>query len=455
MPVKGLITSCFGLGWLPIAPGTWGSLPPALLFALMGGMECPPISLQIAMAILVVLGSVTCVAWSPSAIARTGKKDPGEVVMDEVAGQALCFLVLLMIPAVALSARQMVIAGGAGFFLFRIFDVFKVWPGKHLERLRDGWGILADDLLLGVYAGLSLTLFLWLIEHRWEGLLGDSGVLNVPGGLVLGAIQGVTEFLPVSSSGHLVLLETFMGLSPEEPELVLFDLAVHVGTVAAIAVVFRSSFVTFIGGIRQGLRRSKNPVTLYRQNAGVRLLVLTLVATLVTGVPAFLIKDAFVQARGSLPILAAMWTLTAIGLSLADSHTKTKTRLRQFGLRGACLVGLAQLLAVLPGVSRSGATICTAILICGLHRRWAVEYSMLLGASLILVASAVEFMGVYQEIQTGTIAFLPILVGALMAFAVGIPSLRLLISASRKACFKPFAAYCLVLSIFALLLHLV
>ena len=80
---------------------------------------------------------------------------------------------------------------------------------------------------------------------------------------------------------------------------------------------------------------------------------------------------------------------------------------------------------------------------------------MLLGASLILVASAVEFMGVSQELQTGTIAFLPILVGALMAFAVGIPSLRLLISASRKACFKPFAAYCLVLSIFALLLHLV
>ncbi|MCH8216611.1 MAG: phosphatidylglycerophosphatase A, partial [Planctomycetes bacterium] len=136
--MKGLITSCFGLGWLPIAPGTWGSLPPALLFALMGGMGCAPISLQIAMVILVVLGSVTCVAWSPSAIARTGKKDPGEVVMDEVAGQALCFLVLLMIPAVALSARQMVIAGGAGFFLFRIFDVFKVWPGKRLERLRDG-----------------------------------------------------------------------------------------------------------------------------------------------------------------------------------------------------------------------------------------------------------------------------------------------------------------------------
>ena len=455
MPVKRLITSCFGLGWMPIAPGTWGSLPPALLFALMGSMGCTPISLKIVMAVLVVVGSVTCVAWSPSAIAHTGKKDPGEVVMDEVAGQALCFLVLLMIPAFRLSASQMVIAAGAGFFLFRIFDVFKVWPGNRLEGLRDGWGILADDLLLGVYAGLALALFLWLIQHAREGLLGGSGILSLPAAGLLGAIQGVTEFLPVSSSGHLVLLETFMGLPPESPEFLLFDLAVHLGTVASIAIVFRRPFGLFLRRILQGLRQSGNPLVLYRKNTSVRLLILTVVATGVTGVPALLIKDHLVQARGSLPLLAAMWVLTAMGLLLTDSRKWGRRRLRQFGLGGACWVGLAQLLAVLPGVSRSGATICAAILVCGLHRRWAVEYSMLLGAVVILAASTVQFMDVYGEIQTGSIAFMPILAGALMAFVVGIPSLKLLISASRKACFRPFAAYCLVLSIFAALLHLI
>ena len=151
--MKRLFTSCFGLGLLPLAPGTWGSLPPAVIFALLAYLQAPAIAIAAVMAVLVLTGSVVCVLFAPSIAATVGKEDPGEVVADEFAGQALVF-----IPVVLLGQLQPLLIAGLGFILFRLFDIAKPWPIRKLEKLPNGWGILADDLLAGVYAAIFLLL---------------------------------------------------------------------------------------------------------------------------------------------------------------------------------------------------------------------------------------------------------------------------------------------------------
>ena len=162
--MKRLLTSCFGLGRLPLAPGTWGSLPVAIVFGLMWHLGTSSILISITMAVLAIAGSIICVKFAPAAIAATGKNDPGEVVADELAGQAVTFLAIPFFIPVILTTGQICIITSGGFLLFRLFDIVKPWPIRKLEKLPKGWGILADDLLAGVYAAIVLliVIFLWM-----------------------------------------------------------------------------------------------------------------------------------------------------------------------------------------------------------------------------------------------------------------------------------------------------
>jgi phosphatidylglycerophosphatase A len=156
--VKRLLTSCFGLGRLPLAPGTWGSLPPVIVFGLMSFFGASPALITNVMAVLVLAGSIVCVQFAPAAIAATGKNDPREVVADEFAGQAVAFLFSPFLAMGAATGRQILITAFAGFVLFRLFDISKPWPIHRLEKYPAGWGILADDLLAGVYAWVALQI---------------------------------------------------------------------------------------------------------------------------------------------------------------------------------------------------------------------------------------------------------------------------------------------------------
>lgn len=151
MNYKRVLTSSFGLGFLPIAPGTWGSLPPAAIFVVLTwfGLGCVPIS--VVMAVIAIAASVVCVKFAPAAIKITGKNDPGEVVADEVAGQAVTF-----IGACAVGFQGGLIVAVLGFLIFRFFDILKPWPVYKLEKFPEGWGILLDDLGAGVYAAIVL-----------------------------------------------------------------------------------------------------------------------------------------------------------------------------------------------------------------------------------------------------------------------------------------------------------
>jgi len=162
--MKRLLTSCFGLGRLPLAPGTWASLPAAIIFGLMWHFGIPSISISIAMAALALAGSVICVKFAPSVIAATGENDPREVVADELAGQAVAFLTVPFLGPEIFSTRQIWIITLGGFFLFRLFDIAKPCPIRKLEKLPEGWGVLADDLLAGVYAAIVLQIIirLWI-----------------------------------------------------------------------------------------------------------------------------------------------------------------------------------------------------------------------------------------------------------------------------------------------------
>ena len=155
---KRMLTSCFGLGRLPIAPGTWGSLPPVVIFGLMSYLGASPAIITNVMAALVLAGGVVCVQFAPAIIAATGKNDPHEVVADEFAGQAVTFLFSPFLAMGSATGGQILITTFVGFILFRLIDISKPWPIRKLEKYPAGWGILADDLLAGVFAWIVLQI---------------------------------------------------------------------------------------------------------------------------------------------------------------------------------------------------------------------------------------------------------------------------------------------------------
>ena len=439
--MRRLLASCFGLGRLPLAPGTWGSLPAAIIFGLMCHFHASGILISIVMAALALAGSIVCVRFAPVVIRATGKGDPGEVVADELAGQAVTFLFIPFLTLETFSTGQIWVTTVAGFLLFRLFDIAKPWPIRRLEKLPEGWGVLADDLLAGVYAGIVLLLCYFV---RTEG-----SSINVLHAVILGIVQGVTEFLPVSSSGHLVLFENLFNFDPETPEMLLFDLAVHIGTVAAIFIVFRKSIAAFVRNLLVCGKYGKSPVEIYKKSPSVHLLVLAIFATAVTAVFGLLGEKHFAAARGSLLIVASMWIITGTLLLITDLRGKSRLGLRQFGIWAAIVVGLAQAAAIMPGISRSGATICAAILL-GLRRRWAVEFSFLIAIPAILGATVVQSVKDFAQISSGSLPIGSVVIGSVAAALTGILALKLLIKTSRTANLKYFAFYCYFLACFVL-----
>ncbi|MGD9791642.1 MAG: phosphatidylglycerophosphatase A [Phycisphaerales bacterium] len=164
-----LITT-FGLGHMRPASGTWGSLPPIVLALILVAVGLGPADhrafFDAAMVLIAVVFSWACVRDGDFAEARFGKKDPGQVVADETAGQAVT---LLMLPTAAMQdVRAAIFTIVLSFFAFRIFDILKPWPARSLQRVPGGWGILIDDLFAGVYAGVAVWLA-WHLGVAWRG----------------------------------------------------------------------------------------------------------------------------------------------------------------------------------------------------------------------------------------------------------------------------------------------
>jgi len=148
----------FGLGFMPVASGTWGSLPVPIIFAALCWFDIGGSLVCNVMTVIAIVASAVCIAFSGAAIKAAGRKDPGEVVADELAGQAVTF-----IGVYAVGTKEIVIASLVGFLAFRFFDILKPWPCNKLESLPEGLGILMDDIAAGLYALIVLQIVMWFI----------------------------------------------------------------------------------------------------------------------------------------------------------------------------------------------------------------------------------------------------------------------------------------------------
>lgn len=165
--LKTLAVTAGGLGFLRPAPGTWGSTPPcavAWIIVLLGGTT---IHVSIAAAIIAISATLICIALGAFAEQKFGRKDPSQVVIDEVAGQGVA---LLFIPAFAIETFwRATLTLGAAFILFRVFDILKPPPAYRMQRLKGGLGVVVDDLFAGLYAGIVLVAGLYAL--RGAGIL--------------------------------------------------------------------------------------------------------------------------------------------------------------------------------------------------------------------------------------------------------------------------------------------
>ena len=250
--------------------------------------------------------------------------------------------------------------------------------------------------------------------------------------IVLGVLQGLTEFLPVSSSGHLTICQGLFGLRQDAQAMLVFDLGVHVGTLVAAAVVFRGSIVRLMANRRHLMR----------------VLALTAVATVVTATVALLLEDKLKAVFGSPRVVAGAFFATGALLWLSERIPYRHRGWKKFGYVAAGVVGLAQAAAVTPGISRSGTTITVAMFL-GLRRRWAAEFSFLISAPAILGACAITLADLkHMDLEGSTLDLGPILVGSIAAAIVGYVALRILLRMLHKAQLHWFTYYLWALAIY-------
>jgi undecaprenyl-diphosphatase len=253
--------------------------------------------------------------------------------------------------------------------------------------------------------------------------------LNTIEAIALGAIQGLTEFLPVSSSGHLVLFQNLFGL--KEPEL-LFDICLHVGTLAAVLIVFYREILDILTALVQipgRLRSAGGIANLLAGDRSIRMALLIVVGSIPTAIIGLLFKEITDRLFGSLTIVGCMLLITGTLLWLTRIIRYHGRPVERTTLKDAILIGIVQGLAILPGISRSGSTIATALFL-GVNRTVAGRYSFLLSIPAIVGALALSLDT--PELHT-TIPLATILAGSIVSAAVGWIALVILLRVVDRA----------------------
>ena len=264
--------------------------------------------------------------------------------------------------------------------------------------------------------------------------------------IVLGAVQGLTEFLPVSSSGHLVLFQNLFGL--KEPEL-LFDICLHVGTLSAVIIVFYREILDILKALFQIPARMKTAggfIRLCQADASIRMALLIVVGSIPTAVIGLLFKEITDQLFGSISVVGCMLLVTGTILWLTRRIRGEGRPVRQTTLKDALLIGIVQGLAIIPGISRSGSTISTALFL-GVDRKVAGRYSFLLSIPAIVGALVLGLDT--PELQT-TIPMGTIIAGSVVSAVVGWFALVILLRVVDRGQLHRFAPYCWLVGIVTL-----
>ncbi len=280
--------------------------------------------------------------------------------------------------------------------------------------------------------------------------------------IFLGIVQGLTEFLPVSSSGHLSIMKNIFRIDTGTG--LLFDVLLHIGTLAVVFFVYREdirqlivAFFEMCGDIIFNIRtaqRNRKAVTLtpYRRiikNNYRKFVVLVLVSTVPTGIVGILGEKLISDASDTLIIPGICLIVTACLLLISDRTVNTTKIPQDVTYREAVTIGIAQGFATLPGLSRSGTTI-TACLLCGFDRAFAVKYSFILSIPAVLGAAILELKDIGSETITASYAGISA-AGMLAAAIAGYFSIRFLQKLAKAKKFKYFAYYCFAAGIIAVI----
>lgn len=265
--------------------------------------------------------------------------------------------------------------------------------------------------------------------------------------LFLAVVQGITEFLPISSSAHLILgrdLLTAIGLPTAEgtaADQLAFDIALHVGTLGAVLLYFWRDVAEMLGGVIEGVSG--------KAGQRFRFLLLVIVGTLPILVVGFLAKDIVADMLRATEIIAWMTVLFGIALWLADKARATKAAPSDMTVANAFVIGLLQCLAIIPGVSRSGITM-TAGRLLGLDRPLSARFSLLLSIPTIAAAGLLITYGLYRGGDARLTA--DAMLGGAVAFLVAWAAIALMMRWLRHASYTPFVVYRVVLGLLLLVL---
>lgn len=257
--------------------------------------------------------------------------------------------------------------------------------------------------------------------------------------LILGLVQGLTEFLPVSSSGHLEITKAIFGDNSLPEESLMMTVVLHAATALSTIVIFRKDIIAIIKGLFQ-----------FKNNEEFRFSLKIVISMIPAAAVGVLLEDEIEQFfGGQILLVGCMLIVTAGLLFLAD---KAKSTLNPVSYKNALIIGISQAIAILPGISRSGATISTSVLL-GVDRQKAARFSFLMVVPLILGKMAKDILsGDLANSQTESSL---LIIGFIAAFVAGLIACQWMIALVKKSQLKYFSFYCLIVGIIAIIYTLV
>ena len=260
--------------------------------------------------------------------------------------------------------------------------------------------------------------------------------------IILGIVQGLAEFLPISSSGHLALLQHFFHV--ETDKVLMFTVLLHIGTLLSVFIMYwrdiweliKEFFITIADLVRgRGLRLQERPVR--------KLGVMIIVATIPTALMGFLLNDFFESLNNILWAIGIGWIFTGFILYFSEKLGRANRDLKHMNFRNAIFIGIMQGIAICPGVSRSGSTMVGG-LVTGFKREFAVKFAFLISIPSILGAAVLEVPEAMKATTEGLAAG-PLIVGMIVSAVCGILAIKLMIKVVIAQKLKYFSYYVWVL----------
>lgn len=262
--------------------------------------------------------------------------------------------------------------------------------------------------------------------------------MDIIDSIILGIIQGLTEFLPVSSSGHLELGKAILGDNSVPEESLLFTVVLHFATALSTMVVFRKDILEIIKGV---LKFKWNDDLQF-----VSKIAISIIPAVIVGL--FFEEQLEALFGGNILLVGSMLIITAILLFLAD---KAKDTNKKVSFKNAFIIGIAQAIAMLPGISRSGATISTSVLL-GNDKTKAARFSFLMVVPLIFGKIAKDVLS--GDISTENHNITSLSVGFIAAFVAGLFACTWMIALVKKSKLSYFAIYCSIVGVIAIIFSL-